>query len=87
MLLETLFLLISIFLATLGSFTFWPVNGWIDIYRPLVLFIATYLGCMVLTWTIYEISTLYVKKDKVYELLLSCRKTDNNLSERSIKDY
>ena len=67
MLLETLFLLISIFLATLGSFTFWPVNGWIDIYRPLVLFIATYLGCMVLTWTIYEISTLYVKKDKVYD--------------------
>ena len=28
-----------------------------------------------------------IKKDKVYELLLSCRKTDNNLSERSIKDY
>ena len=67
MLVEFLLLFLSLLFTMIGSMTFWRVHEPLDFYKPLVLFIGGYLISMIFTWTIFELTTLTIKKDKVYE--------------------
>ena len=40
----------AVALAVTGSLTFWPVTHGYDFYIPIVLFLAGYIGCILLWW-------------------------------------
>ena len=43
-------------LSLTSAFTFWPVQAWYDFYRPLVMFIAGYLGGIAFSWIFIDIN-------------------------------
>lgn len=67
MILEFVFLVISLSLALISSFTFWPVTQWLDFYKPLLMFVSTYLGLVFVTFFgLYGLSLLLINKKKEY---------------------
>lgn len=69
---EFLFLVISLTLALISAFTFWPVQEWFDFYKPILMFVGTYLGLVfVFFFGLYALSLLISKKKeytKVYKI-------------------
>ena len=43
-------ILLSVGVSVLSSLTFWPVSQWYDFYKPLVMFIATYVATIIMWW-------------------------------------
>ena len=43
-------------LSIVSAFTFWPVQMWYDIYRPIVLFIAGYFGGLAIAWIFFDLA-------------------------------
>lgn len=66
MVLELFMLLCGCGLAISGSLTFWPVQGWIDFYIPLILFIAGYLFGLSITWAFIWCVGLTIDEKKEY---------------------
>lgn len=82
MLFEFIFLLISIFVATLGSFTFWPVQQWLDFYKPILLFLGTYIGSVIVFFFLLYGLSFLINKEKEYKRVNRTSKIifDNALS-------
>lgn len=79
--------LAGIALAVSGSLTFWKVLEGIDFYKPLILFLAGYIGLLFLWWVVMDIygrvlclKSDYKKVNKVSRLFLtdSMRFIDNH---------
>lgn len=64
MFIELFTLLCGIGLALAGSLGFWPVQSGLDFYIPIVLFIAGYLGGIVITWIFIDVSGRFLALNK-----------------------
>lgn len=68
MILEFIIIALGVILATVGSLTFWPVTEIYQFYIPIVLFIAGYVGGVLLLWVFYDITGRIIdNKEKEYE--------------------
>lgn len=67
MFLEIFNLLVAYILTFVGVFTFWKVDGFIDFYKPLVLFLAGYILGIVLFWIISDIYGRIISLKKEYK--------------------
>ena len=66
MIIEFSTLIGAIALAVTGSLTFWPIKSGLDFYIPIVLFIAGYIGMLLLWWIFIDIvgRCLHFRKDR-----------------------
>lgn len=49
-------LLLALALSLTSAFTFWPVNEWVDFYRPLVIFVIGIIAGVAFVWIFYDIN-------------------------------
>lgn len=68
MLVSIIALTCALGLSISSAFTFWPVTHGYDFYRPLVLFIAGYLGGIIISWIFFDITGRVISSyKKTYE--------------------
>lgn len=68
MILEYLIIFLGTVLAVVGSFTFWPITAFYQIYRPIVLFIGGYLFGVLLLWIYCDVVGRIINdKKKTYD--------------------
>lgn len=69
MILEYFIIFLGTVLAVVGSFTFWPITAFYEIYRPIVLFIGGYLFGVALLWIYCDIvGRIMSDKKKTYDV-------------------
>ena len=68
MLVSIICVVCALALSLTSAFTFWPVINWFDFYRPIVMFIAGYLGGIAISWIFVDISgRIICNKKKKYD--------------------
>ena len=68
MLVSIICVVCALALSLTSAFTFWPVINWFDFYRPIVMFIAGYLGGIAISWIFIDISgRIICNKKKKYD--------------------
>ena len=51
-------------LSLTSAFTFWPVHVWYDFYRPIVMFIAGYIGGVAISWIFIDVNGRIISSKK-----------------------
>ncbi len=64
MYIELLLLLLATANTVIGNFTYWKVSSWQNFYRPIVLFIATYIISLLLICLFYVVVGRIIKPEK-----------------------
>lgn len=67
MFIEFIFLVISLVLAFVSAFTFWPVQQWFDFYKPILMFAGTYLGLVAGSFLVLYLLSFLISKKKEYK--------------------